>query len=254
MQHAFDLSGRVALVTGGSRGLGKAICAGLGKLGAAVALNYFNNSAKAEETLASLRQQGIRAGTFRGDASCADDVARNFEEIAAQLGPVDIVVVNATPDQPELPIEEYTWDHYQRMLDFFVKSPYLLARSALPHMKQQGWGRIINIGSEVYQRGVPNFSAYVAAKGAQAGWTRSMASELAKWNITVNLVAPGWIPVERHESYPAAQKAGYKALIPMQRWGQPDDVAGAVCYFASEAASFVTGQCVCVNGGMTPMA
>jgi 3-oxoacyl-[acyl-carrier protein] reductase len=91
------------------------------------------------------------------------------------------------------------WAFYQAMLDFFVKSPFLLARACLPHMKQQRWGRIINIGSEVVQRGVPNFTAYVAAKGGQNGFHRSLATELAPFGITVNMISPGWIPVERHE-------------------------------------------------------
>ena len=101
------------------------------------------------------------------------------------------------------------------------------------------------------RRGVPNFSAYVAAKGAQAGWTRSMASELAPWNITVNMVSPGWIPVERHDKDPKALKDGYKALIPMQRWGVPGDIGGILAFLASEQAAFITGQDVAVNGGMT---
>ena len=118
-------------------------------------------------------------------------------------------------------------------------------------MKQRRWGRIVNIGSEVFRRGVPNFSAYVAAKGAQEGWTRSMANELAPWNITVNIVAPGWIPVERHADDPQEHKDGYKKLIPLGRWGVPDDVAGAIVFLASDAASFITGQSLAINGGIT---
>jgi 3-oxoacyl-[acyl-carrier protein] reductase len=137
------------------------------------------------------------------------------------------------------------------MLDFFIKSPFLLTRRTLPHMKQQPWGRIINIGSEVFERGVPNFSAYVAAKGGQNGWTRSMAGELAPFGITVNMIAPGWIPVERHEHDPQEAKDGYRALIPVDRWGVPADLAGAVTLLASEASSFITGQTIHVNGGMT---
>lgn len=150
-----------------------------------------------------------------------------------------------------MPIEEYDWSFYQSMLDFFVKSPYLLTRACLPHLKKQRFGRIINIGSEVLARGVPNFSAYVAAKGAQNGWNRSMAGELAPWNITVNMIAPGWIPVERHENDPQDQKDGYLSLIPMQRWGVPDDIGGACVFLASKEASFITGQNLHVNGGMT---
>lgn len=137
------------------------------------------------------------------------------------------------------------------MLDFFIKSPFLLTRACLPHLKQQKWGRIINIGSEVVSRGVPNFSAYVAAKGGQNGWTRSMSGELAPHGITVNMIAPGWIPVERHEKDPQELKDGYRALIPANRWGLPEDLGGAVVFLASDAASFITGQNLHVNGGMT---
>ena len=168
-----------------------------------------------------------------------------------KFGPIDILVVNATPDQPHKPIEDYDWAFYQQMLDFFIKSPFLLARAVLPEMKRRRQGRIINIGSEVYQLGVGDFSAYVAAKGGQAGWTRSMATELAPWNITVNLVSPGWIPGERHENDPQEDKDRYRAAIPLNRWGTPADVAAAVLYLASQEASFITGQNLCVNGGKT---
>src|SRR5262249_48426528 len=140
----------------------------------------------------------------------------------------------------------------QTMLDFFIKSPFLLTRRALPHMKAQKWGRIINIVSEVFHRSVAPFSAYVAAKGGQIGWSRSMATELAPFGITVNMVAPGWIPVERHANDPQEVKDAYRQLIPADRWGVPQDVADAVLYFASAEASFVTGQTLCVNGGLTP--
>ena len=118
-------------------------------------------------------------------------------------------------------------------------------------MKEKGWGRIINIGSEVFQRGVPNFTAYVAAKGGQNGFTRSLATELAPFGITVNMVSPGWIPVERHAGDSPESKAAYLALIPAARWGVPSDVGGAVTFLASDAAGFVTGQNLCVNGGLT---
>ena len=119
-------------------------------------------------------------------------------------------------------------------------------------MKKKKWGRIINITSEVYQLSVAPFSAYVAAKGGQIGWSRSMAKELAPFGITVNMIAPGWIPVERHEKDPQEMKDGYFAAIPMGRWGKPEDVANSAIYYASEEASFVTGQTICVNGGNSP--
>lgn len=248
----FSLKGHVALVTGSSTGLGKAIARIMGEAGAKVTINYFNNQARAEKTLAEFEKAGIESVLVRSDVTTAAGVDRLYQETEAKLGKPDILVVNATCAQPLKPIEEYDWDFYQSMLDFFIKSPYLLTRRGLPHMKQQKWGRIINITSEVYHRAVAPFSAYVAAKGGQTGWTRSMSRELAPFGITCNVVAPGWIPVERHDKDPQDMKDAYRALIPADRWGIPDDVGFACLYFASQESSFITGQTLCVNGGMTP--
>jgi 3-oxoacyl-[acyl-carrier protein] reductase len=249
---AFSLAGHVAVVTGSSRGLGKAIALTLGKAGARVAVNYFNDTARAERTFAEFRAAHIESALVKADVITEEGVDLLFRETEAKLGKPDIIAVNATPAQPLKPIEEYDWAFYQTMLDFFVKSPFLLARRGLPHMKAKKWGRIVNITSEVFQRSVAPFSAYVAAKGGQVGWSRSMSRELAPFGITVNMVAPGWIPVERHEKDPQEEKDAYFRLIPVGRWGTPQDVADAVLYLASEEASFVTGQTICVNGGMSP--
>jgi len=246
-----SLEGRVAIVTGSSKGLGKAMAIALGEAGARVVVNYYNGKEQAEQTCEELRERGVQAILGRADVTNERQVNKLVADTEKKLGKPDILVLNATPDQPQKPIEKYDWAFYQSMLDFFVKSPYLMTRAVLPSMKRRKWGRIINIGSEVFRRGVPNFSAYVAAKGAQAGWTRSMASELAPWNITVNMVSPGWIPVERHDKDPKALKDGYKALIPMRRWGVPGDVGGIISFLASDQAAFITGQDVAVNGGMT---
>ena len=249
--HPFSLVGRVALVTGSTTGLGKAMAIALGRAGAKVALNFSNNILRAEKAFAEFQAAGGEGMLARGDVSSETDVPRLIAEIAARLGPVDILVINATPDQPQKPIEEYEWAFYQQMLDFFVKSPVLLCKACLPHMKQQRWGRIINIGSEVVARGVPNFTAYIAAKGGQNGFNRGLATEVASWGITVNMICPGWIPVERHVKDPQEQKDGYRALIPADRWGIPQDLDGAAVFLASEVSSFVTGQNLHVNGGMT---
>ncbi|MEB3177522.1 MAG: 3-oxoacyl-ACP reductase family protein [Nostocaceae cyanobacterium] len=250
---SFSLDGHVALVTGSSAGLGKAIALKLGQAGAKVALNYSNNESRAKQALTELQQQGCQAILVQGNVTQEQDVAAIYEAIATQLGAVDILVLNATGPQPQIPFEEYTWQDFQTMLDFFVKSPYLLSRICLPIMKAKQWGRIINISSDVCFRGVNNFSAYVTAKSGQLGFTRSMATELAPFGITVNAVAPGWIPVERHESVSQEKKDAYLVRIPMQHWGTPEDIADAVLYFASVESKFVTGQYLCINGGMTLM-
>ncbi len=249
----FSLQGHVAIVTGNSTGLGKAIGLALGRAGAKVAVNFANNAARGQQALAEYQAAGIETALVQCDVTSEEGVDKLFTEVESKLGPVDIIVPNATCEQPLKTIEEYDWAFYQRMLDFFIKSPFLLAKRGLPSMKQKNWGRFISITSEVYQRSVSPFSAYVAAKGGQIGWSKSMARELAPFGITVNMVAPGWIPVERHEHDPQAMKDEYFALIPARRWGVPRDVGDAVVYLASQEASFVTGQTISVNGGMTPM-
>lgn len=248
---AFRLDGRVALITGASTGLGKSMAMELGAAGAKVCLNYANNQQRAEETFAQFHATGAKGALIRANVIDEADVNRLVKETEKQLGPVDILVLNATPDQPQKPIELYDWPFYQSMLDFFIKSPFLLTRATLPHMKRQRWGRIINIGSEVFQRGVPNFTAYVAAKGGQNGFNRSLATELAQWNITVNMVSPGWILVERHEKDPQELKDGYFAGLPAKRWGKAKEVADTVLFLASEESSYVSGQNICVNGAHT---
>ena len=238
----FDLDGRTALVTGSTRGLGRAMATALAKAGARVVINGL------DEKRGLAVAAGIPNSIFhRADVTDEQDVAK----LVAAAGDVDILVLNATCDQPHKPIEQYDWAFFQSMLDFFIKSPFLLTRACLPSMKRQRRGRIINIGTESLTRGVGNFTAYVAAKGGQNGLSRSLATELAPFGITVNMISPGWIPVERHANDPQSEKDEYRALIPADRWGVPDDVGGAVVFLASDEASFITGQNLHVNGGVT---
>jgi 3-oxoacyl-[acyl-carrier protein] reductase len=150
-----------------------------------------------------------------------------------------------------LSIEEQTWQSYLDQLEFFVKSPLLILRAVLPGMRERGFGRIIQIGSEVVELGSPRFANYVAAKGAQLGQTRSWARELGPTGVTVNLVAPGWIPTERHANDPEADKLAYARAVPVGHMGKAEDVARAVVFLASDEAGFITGQKISVNGGNT---
>jgi len=246
-----DLSKRVALVTGASRGLGAAMARKLAERGARVAVNYFGSPDKAQKVADDIRRGGGQAEAFKADVRDEAEVDKLVRDVQQRFGPIDVLVVNATGPQPFIKIEELTWRACLDQLEFFVKSPVLLAKAVVPGMKQRRFGRIINIGSEVFDRGVAEFSNYVSAKGAQLGLTRSWAMELAKFGITVNLVAPGWIPTERHVNDPQEAKDAYAAAVPMGHMGKDEDVAEAVAFLASEGAKFVTGQKLSVNGGNT---
>ncbi len=245
------LDGKVALVTGASRGLGAAIAIALGQAGATVAVNSFGSPERAEGVARSIRETGSGADVFVADVRDEGQVARMVGEVEAKFGPPSILVLNATGPQPFVKVEDLTWRDCLDQLEFFVKSPILLTQAVLPAMKADRWGRIIQVGSEVFELGVPEFSNYVGAKGAQLGMTRSWARELAGHGITVNLVAPGWIPTERHDADPQAAKDAYTAGVPLGHMGEPRDIGDAVAFLASDAARFLTGQKLSVNGGNT---
>ena len=242
---------KVALVTGSTAGLGYEIACALSKSGVRVAMNYRSDHQRAEAAFNSFTAGDGDGMLFCGDVTSEDGVRELAERVGRQMGGVDILVVNATPPQPQKTLLDYRWDEVQTMLDAFVKSPFLLSQQVVPHMKAQRWGRIINIGSEVFSDGTPNFTAYVAAKGGQVGLSRSLALELAPLGITVNTIAPGWIPVERHEGIADAMKETYRQTIPMGHFGVPDDVANAVVFLAGEEARFITAAHLHVNGGRT---
>lgn len=241
----------VALITGAGRGLGAAIAQHLAGAGWAVAVNDLATSTGAPAVVEQIRSSGGFASFVAGDATDEDDVARLVAEVESTLGAVGALVVNATGPQPEIGVEDLTWADLLHHLEFFVKSPTLLVRAVLPAMKRAGDGRVIMIGSDLSERVEPGWSAYSAAKGAQLRLTRTWARELGPFGITVNLVAPGWIPVERHADAPAAVRDAYLADVPLGRLGAPADVAALVTFLASDAAGFITGERIAVNGGHT---
>jgi 3-oxoacyl-[acyl-carrier protein] reductase len=240
-----------ALVTGASRGLGAAIARRLGADGWAVAVNYRSGADQAEAVAEAIRSAGGTAQAFGADVTDESAVTDLVARVRRQLGPVDVLVPNATGPQPLVAVEDLTWADHLDQLTFFVKSPTLLVRAVLPEMKERGQGRIIQIGSDAFERALPGMSAYNAAKGAQLGLTRTWARELGRFGITVNLVAPGWIPVERHAGASPEDLDGYRGEVPMGRLGVPADIAAAVSFLASAQAGFVTGERITVNGGHT---
>jgi 3-oxoacyl-[acyl-carrier protein] reductase len=239
------VSGRVALVTGSSRGLGRAIAVRLAADGLAVAVN--DRSGHGEPVVDAIRAAGGTAAQFPADVTDAAAVERLVAAVSETLGPVDVLVLNATGPQPPAPLDDR--GRHDEMLAFFVHSPVLLGGAVLAGMRERGGGRIVHVDSEVSDKPPPGRSAYVTAKAAQLGLMRSWAIELAPDGITVNAVAPGFIPVERHADVDDDERAQYVATVPAGRFGTPEEVAAAVSFFASEDAAFVTGQRIVVDGG-----
>jgi len=241
----FDLSGKKALVTGASGGLGGAIARALHGQGATVALSG-TKVAALEELAASLGERSHVLPADLADPAASDKLVADAE---AAMGQLDILVNNAglTRDAIAIRLSDEDW---QKVMEVNLTSGFRLARAALRNMMRRRWGRIIGIGSVVAHTGNPGQANYAAAKAGMVGMTKALAAEVASRNITVNVVAPGFIVTAMTDKLNDAIKQRLLDHIPVKRMGQPADVAGAVVYLASEEASYVTGQTLHVNGGM----
>ncbi len=243
------LQGRVALVTGGGRGIGREIVLRLGQLGADVAVNDVARPESAEGVVAELEAMGRRGVIVLGDVSKADDVKRVVETAEATLGPIDILVNNAglTRDGLLMRMDEADWD---LVIDVNLKGAFLMSRAVARGMMKRRSGSIVNLSSVVGRRGNAGQANYSAAKAGLIGLTKTLARELASRNIRVNAVAPGYIQTEMTAALPDEVKSGIAGGTPLNRLGDPADVAEAVAFLAGDGAGFITGVVLPVDGGL----
>ena len=248
--HPFDLTGRRALVTGGGSGLGFAIARGLAQAGASVVING-RNPDKLAAAVATLRQDGADASTAPFDVIDATAVAHAIDALERD-GAIDILVNNAGINQ-RAPLESFADSDWRRVMGVNVDGPFFVARALVPAMKARRRGKIINICSLASDIGRPNIVPYATSKGALRMLTRALAVELAPYNVQVNGITPGFFRTEMNEALTADQQfsAWVERRTPAGRWGDPAEIAGAAVFLASDAANYVTGHLVAVDGGFS---
>ena len=243
------LVGKVALVTGGSRGIGRAIALKLAENGVDVAINYAGNTAAAEEVKTAIEQMGRKALLVQGSVADTDGVQTIVNTVVKELGRLDILINNAgiTRDGLLMRMKEADWDD---VMHTNLKGVYNCSKAVLRTMMKQRSGRIVNMASVVGEMGNAGQTNYAAAKAGVIGFTKSLAKEVASRGITVNAIAPGFIATDMTSVLTDDQKAEMARTIPLGRAGQPEDVANAVLFLVSEGAAYITGQVLNVDGGM----
>ncbi len=245
----FQLDGKVALVTGGSGALGSAICRILAEAGCRVVVHYGARRDRAEGVVREITERGGEAVAVAADVRREEEVVQLFARAREAFGRVDILVNNAGTLRDVL-LVRMRMEDWQRVLETNLTGTFLCTREALRDMLRARWGRVINITSVVGEVGNVGQANYVAAKAGIIGFTRAVAREVASRNITVNAVAPGYVEAGLTESLTEQQRAALLANIPMGRTAQPEEIAAAVLFLASEGAGYITGQVLNVDGGM----
>ena len=240
---------RAAVVTGGSRGIGRAVCVALAKQGCNVIVNYCHGETNAQETVALCKAEGVEAVAVQADVSTAEGCKTLFDAAVSAFGRVDVLVNNAGITRDNL-ILRMTEADFDAVLNANLKGAFLCCKEAARRMVRQRSGRIINLSSVVALRGNAGQTNYAASKAGLIGLTKSLARELASRGVTVNAVAPGFIATDMTAVLPEAVQAEMTKGIPLGRVGQPEDVANAVAFLAAEQSGYLTGQVLCVDGGM----
>lgn len=243
------LQGKNALVTGSSRGIGRAIALELGKKGANVAVNYAGNEEMAQEVVDELKAVGVEAIKIRANVADETDVKAMIKEVITTFGTLDILVNNAGITRDNLLMRMKVED-FDDVIETNLKGAFLCTKAVTRQMMKQRAGKIINIASIVGVSGNPGQANYVAAKAGLIGLTKSTAKELASRNIHVNAIAPGFITTEMTDVLSDEQKAAILSTIPLEKLGEPEDIANVVCFLASDETKYITGQTIHVDGGM----
>jgi 3-oxoacyl-[acyl-carrier protein] reductase len=245
----FDLNEKVALVTGGSRGIGRAIALALAERGARVAVNYVANAEAAAEVVEAIAGAGGQAIAIQGDVSQAEDAKRLVNETLAQFDGLHILVNNAglTKDDLLLRMSEEAWD---RVMEVDLRGAFLCTKAAIRPLIRQRWGRIINVASVAGVVGNAGQANYAAAKAGLIGFTKAVAKEVASRKVTANAIAPGLVRTEMTADLTEAQETAVLQLVPIGRVATPEEIAPAVVFLASEEAAYITGHVLAIDGGL----
>lgn len=244
-----NLTGKTALVTGGSRGIGKSIAIALASQGANVIINYTSSEESAAKVVGEIEGLNVKALAVKANVSNAEEIKSMLEQIEEKFEGIDILINNAgvTRDNLFIRMKEEDWD---QVMDINLKGVFLCTKAVVRKMIKQKYGRIINLSSVVGVVGNPGQANYCASKAGVIGFTKSLAKEIAGKNITVNAIAPGFIETDMTKVLPENVKESMLEVIPMKKYGKPEDIANLVVFLSSENANYITGQVIHVDGGM----